>query len=77
MPIVAEKPAYTPLDADDYRHQARLLLALHSARPVLYRGQHRFVQVMTPTLSGGRVQTDIYLTGEPAPIDSREIELME
>lgn len=66
-----------PLDPDAYKHQARILQALHYCRPVLHEGLNQFVQVVNSRLAGGRVQMDVYLTGKPDAIDSSKITLAE
>lgn len=68
-------PLYAPLDLAEYNRQARLVRAQHCAYPVVFEGQHRFIQVIHSRLAGGRVEMEIYLTGSPEPIASTEISL--
>jgi hypothetical protein len=70
-------PAHSPLEPDAYKHQARLLLAQHSARPVLFDGKENFIQVIDSRLAGGRVDMTVYLIGNQNPIDSSRIALAE
>lgn len=70
-------PVHSPLDVDAYKHQAKLLLAQHSARPVLFEGKETFVQAIHSRLAGGGIQMDVWLTGDPQLIDSSRIALIE
>lgn len=54
---------YEPLDADEYKHQAALFKSLHCCRPVLYEGKERFIQVIHARQAGGRIESDVWLTG--------------
>jgi hypothetical protein len=72
-----DNPTYAPVDLAEYNRQARLLRAQHCAYPVLFDDQQRFIQVINSRLAGGRVEMEIYLTGDPQPIDSKEICLSE
>ncbi len=74
---MTETLATGPLDPDAYRHQMRLLKAMHHATPVMHEGRQQFLAVLTPRLAGGRVQMDVYLTGRPGAIDSTQITLAE
>jgi hypothetical protein len=68
---------YAPLDDAEYRRQARLLRALHCAYPVIHQGKQCFIQALHASLAGGHIDMDIFLTGNPAVIDSKEIALPE
>lgn len=68
-------PAFVPLDHVEYAHQARLLLALHSARPVLVNGRQQFLHTVRAQLAGGRVEMEVYVTGNAAVMDSADIAL--
>jgi hypothetical protein len=72
---MTETLATGPLDPDAYKHQARILQAMHYCRPVIVDGLQQFVQVASSRLAGGRVQMDVYLTGKPEAIDSSKITL--
>jgi hypothetical protein len=72
-----DNPTYAPLDLAEYNRQARLVRAQHCAYPVVFDGQQRFIQVIHSRLAGGRVEMEIYLTGDPQPIDSTKIFLSE
>ncbi|MES2787658.1 MAG: hypothetical protein V4684_19485 [Pseudomonadota bacterium] len=72
-----DTPDYAPLDDAEYRRQARLLRALHCAYPVMHKGKLQFIQAVHASLAGGRIDMDIFLTGNPAIIDSKEITLPE
>lgn len=64
---------YAPLDKDACTHQLTILKALNCARPLLYRGQENFVQVVHARLAGGRVEMDVWLTGNPERVDPSEL----
>jgi hypothetical protein len=66
---------FEPLDKAAYDRQRMLLKALSCAHPVCYQGKNLFVQELTARQDGGRIQMTVYLTGNPTPIDSSEIEL--
>lgn len=68
-------PAFSPLDRAEYARQARLLLALHSARPVLLDGRQQFLHTVRAQLAGGRIEMEVYVTGNAAVIDSTDITL--
>lgn len=71
----SEQSQGTPLDKDEYTHQARLLLALHSARPVIVDGKQQFLHTIRAQVAGGRVEMEAYLAGSQIAIDSAHIEL--
>lgn len=68
---------YAPLDEAEYKHQARLLRALHCAYPVLFEGRERFVQVIHSRLAGGRVDMDLWLTGSSVGLKASQVEVPE
>lgn len=63
------------LDRDTYLHQARLLRALHGARPVMHDGHSKFIHTVTAQQAGGTIEMTVYLAGDPTPIDSAQIAL--
>lgn len=72
---MTENLATGALDPDAYRHHARILQAQHYARPVWFNGKEEFVQVASSRLAGGRIQMDVYFTGNPTAIDSALIQI--
>jgi hypothetical protein len=52
-----------------------LLRAIYKAQRVLHNGKPCFIQEIKAGLSGGDVETTVYLTGSPAPIPASEITL--
>ena len=70
-----EPQQHGPLDKDAYTHQARLLLALHSARPVVVNGRQQFIHTIRAQQAGGRISMDVYLAGQAHHTDVTEIEL--
>lgn len=68
-------PSFAPLDRAEYAHQARLLLALHSARPVLLDGRQQFLHTVRAQLAGGRIEMEVYVTGNASVIDSANLTL--
>lgn len=75
-PDAGPAPGADPfLDRDGYLQQARLLRALHTAEPVEYAGQHRFIHTLTAQQAGGRIAMVVYLAGSATPLDSAEIQL--
>ncbi len=52
-------PGFVPLDRAEYAHQARLLLALHSARPVIIDGRQQFLHTLRAQLAGSATVVDI------------------
>lgn len=66
-------PDYQPLDEEGYKHVARIFKSLHTARPVMVDGKTCYVQVINSRLAGGRVETDVYLTGSNAIVDPASI----
>lgn len=68
---------YTPLDPTTYKHAAVLHKALHAAHPVICDGKIGYIQVIRSGLAGGRIETEVYLTGNPTPIDAKDIALYE
>lgn len=58
-----------------FNHDQMLLRAIYKAQRVLYNGKYSFVQCMNVALSGGGVETIVYLTGNPDPIPASEITL--
>lgn len=58
-----------PLDRKAFEHSQDLLDALGCAKPVLFEGKERFIQVMHARLAGGRVEVDIWLTGGADQVD--------
>lgn len=68
---------YTPLDLSEYNRHAKLLRALHCAYPVLFEDKQCFIQVIHARLAGGRIEMEVYLTGNPQPIDIERITVPE
>lgn len=52
-----------------------LLRAIYKAQRVLHDGKPCFIQQMQAGLSGGDVETTVYLSGNPIPIPASEITL--
>lgn len=71
----AAAPDDEPLDPVAYRQQMRLLKRMHFARPVMHDGRLQFLSVLTPRLAGGRVQMDVFFTGQHVAVDSAAITL--
>ncbi len=67
--------SYSPLDADVYRHQERLLRSLHCARPVKFHDKECFIHTLSLSVAGGHVEMTVYLTGDSTPIDSGKVEV--
>lgn len=68
---------FAPLDPDAYKHAAMLLKAQHCCHPVCHGGKAGFLQDFASRLAGGRVEVEVYLTGNPEPIPANEIKLQE
>lgn len=68
---------FEPLDKATHDHHLALLTALGCARPVLYEGRQRFIQVATARQDGGRIEMVVYLAGDPAPIDASAVSLQK
>jgi len=68
---------YAPLDPDTYKHQARLLLAQHCARPVTLDGRQCHIHTASSSNKGRRVEMTVYMTGDPTPIDSAKVSIPE
>lgn len=64
---------YAPLDKDACTHQLTILKAMHCTRPLLYKGRENFVQVVNVRLLGGRIEMDVWLTGNPERVDPSEL----
>lgn len=65
--------AYEPLDKDACTHQLTIVKAMHCTRPLLYKGRENFVQVVNVRLLGGRIEMDVWLTGNSNRIDPSEL----
>jgi hypothetical protein len=70
----APSVALNQLDAQA-RHNRVLLHALQTAHPVLYKDRSRFIHTLTYQISGGGIETAVYLTGSPEPLAPEEISL--
>lgn len=70
-------PGFELLDRSEYAHQARLLLALHSARPVIIDGRQQFLHTLRAQLTGGRVSMEAYLAGSASVVDIAKLTLSE
>lgn len=70
-------PSFVPLERAEYAHQARLLLALHSARPVIIDGRQQFLHALRAQLTGGRVSMEAYLAGGATAVDIGQLTLAE
>lgn len=57
------------------RHNRVLLHALQIAHPVLYQGKNRFIHTLRFQLSGGGLDTTVYLTGDPTPLNADQVQL--
>ena len=58
-----------------FKRDQMLLRALYKAQQVVYKGRWRFIQFIRTGLSGGDVETTVYLTGSPEPIPASELTL--
>ena len=58
-----------------FKRDQMLLRAIYKAQRVLYQGKYRNIQLMNAGLSGGDVETIVYLTGSPDPIPASDITL--
>ncbi|NRR28854.1 hypothetical protein HSX11_01525 [Oxalobacteraceae bacterium] len=61
--------------AEAFARDQMLLRAIYKAQRVLYQGTYRHIQLMNSGLSGGDVETIVYLTGSPDAIPASEITL--
>jgi hypothetical protein len=61
--------------AEAFKHDQMLLRAIYKAQRVLYNGKYCFVQLMRVGLSGGGVETTVYLAGSPEPVPASAITL--
>jgi hypothetical protein len=68
-----ETQSYAPLDLTEYNRHAKLLRALHCAYPVLVDGRQCFIQVIHARLAGGRIEMEVYLTGNSTPVPLERI----
>jgi hypothetical protein len=71
------EPVFVPINAEEYLRQATLLKALHAAHPVQVGSRVGFVHTVRAQQAGGRIQMDVYLAGDPAPIDSSQVDLQQ
>lgn len=61
--------------ADAFKHDQMLLRAVYKAQRVMYRERYCFIQLLRVGLSGGGVETTVYLAGNPEPVLACEITL--
>ncbi|MQA38999.1 hypothetical protein [Rugamonas aquatica] len=61
--------------AEAFTRDQMLLRAIYKAQRVMHDGRPCFIQQMQAGLSGGDVETTVYLTGSPIPIPASEITL--
>lgn len=66
----------TPAEAA-YKHDRALLRALYTCQQVMVSGQLRFLHSIYPQVSGGGIDTIVYLMGDPTPHPSSEITFLE
>jgi len=57
------------------RHYRVLLHALQTGHPVIYQQRQRFIHTLSFHSSGGGVEADVYLAGQPDTIRPMEITL--
>ena len=61
--------------AERFKQDQMLLRAIYKAQQVVYNGKLRFIQGITTALSGGDVETIVYLSGSADQIPASEITL--
>lgn len=57
------------------KHNRVLLHALQIAHPVIYQERQHFIHTLTYYQHGGRIETTVYLTGDPTPRRPEEVTL--
>jgi hypothetical protein len=60
--------------AEAFKHDQVLLRAVHKALPVLYQGKNYHIKLLRTGLSGGDVETTVYLSNG-ADVPAREVTL--
>jgi hypothetical protein len=66
-------PTFEPLDPVEYKRQATLLKALHCAHPVMVDGKEFHLQVFHARQSGGRIEGEVWLAGNPESVEISRI----
>lgn len=61
--------------AEAFKRDQMLLRAVYKAQRVLYQGKSAHVQVLRVGPSGGGLETEVYLFGNPEPVSPDEITL--
>lgn len=68
-----EAPTFEPLDEDATKHALLLMKSMFCARPVMVDGRQCFLQQISAGLSGGHVDMDVWITGNPSPLKAEKI----
>jgi hypothetical protein len=58
-----------------FNHDQMLLRAVHKTQRVLYQGAPHYIQVIRIGPSGGGIESEVYLFGNPVPVPASEITL--
>lgn len=66
----------TPAEAA-YKRDRALLRALYTCQPVMVDGKYRQLHSMYPQVSGGGIDTHVYLMNDPTPRQAGEVTLPE
>lgn len=61
--------------AEAFKRDQMLLRAMYKAQRVLHNDKYDFVRVMRTEMSGGDVETTVYLSGSPDPVMASAITL--
>ncbi|CAN7740034.1 hypothetical protein [Duganella sp. LjRoot269] len=61
--------------AEAFTRDQMLLRAIYKAQRVMYEGKPCFIQQMQAGLSGGDVETTVFLAGSSIPVPASEITL--